>query len=131
MNFTRFTGQFQFFNHLSRLVAFKHDSSSRDPKIDPSKVSRTLVSAKAFTLLAKRTPKTGVTKLMLRRILQHPLPHIMVLDKIGRAGLEAPKAQRYDQRVFVLQDLLIPPVVLDPGVDKVGRRLVGVHLGRG
>ena len=51
---------------------------------------------------------------VLRCVLDHPLASIVVLYAVDRHSLESPPANGEDQWVIGLQDLLVPPVLLQP-----------------
>jgi hypothetical protein len=50
---------------------------------------------------------------MLRRVLEHPMAHVVVADAVDGYGLEAPPAQGEDERVAVLEDARVPAVFLE------------------
>ena len=50
---------------------------------------------------------------MLRRVLEHPMTHVVVADAVDGKGLEAAPAQGEDQRVAVLEDARMPAVLLE------------------
>jgi hypothetical protein len=50
---------------------------------------------------------------MLRRVLEHPMTHVVVADTVDGEGLEAAPAQGEDQRVAVLEDARMPAVLLE------------------
>jgi hypothetical protein len=49
---------------------------------------------------------------VLRRVLEHPVAAIAVLQAVHRERLEATPPQGHHQRVARLQDLAVPPVLL-------------------
>ena len=51
---------------------------------------------------------------VLRRVLEHAVASVVVLDVVQRHGLEAAPAQGHDEGVPVLQDAVVPPVFLQP-----------------
>jgi hypothetical protein len=55
----------------------------------------------------------GITMEMLRRVLEHPMTHVVVADAVDGKGLEAAPAQGEDQRVAVLEDARMPAVLLE------------------
>ena len=54
---------------------------------------------------------------MLRRVLEHPLSHVVVLDAVDRHGLEPPPAEGDDEGVTSLEDPLVPAMLLQPHPD--------------
>lgn len=58
------------------------------------------------------TPEGSSAVHVLRGVLEQPVPPVVVLHVEHGDGLEAPPAQRQDEGVTGLQDLLVPPVLL-------------------
>jgi hypothetical protein len=50
---------------------------------------------------------------MFRRVLEHPMAHVVVADAVDGEGLEAAPAQREDERVAILEDARMPAVLLE------------------
>ena len=54
---------------------------------------------------------------VFRGILDHSLPHVVVLYTVDGDGLESPPAHGQDERVSCLEDTFVPAVLLDTDLD--------------
>jgi len=59
------------------------------------------------------TPDVRVAVEVLRRVLDHPLTHVVILNRKNGDRLEATPAQRDDQGISILENFRIPPMLLD------------------
>jgi hypothetical protein len=71
-------------------------------------------------------PDVSIAVEMLRRVLDHPLPHVVVLDGEHRNGLEPSPPQRDNEGVTIFQDFWKPSMFLDPELDKTDLILSGL-----
>ena len=123
-------------DNLGRFVHIENNASSRNPKVSlqPQKISITskiktlkkshclirqrLNCQKAGVLRRDRSPKGCMAMHVLWRVLQRSIPHIMVLYEVDRYCLETSPAERYNERISRLQNLLKPPMLLQPDLHK-------------
>lgn len=73
------------------------------------------------------TIATGNTMHVLGRVLDHSLAPVVILNAVGRHGLEPPPTHGKDERVVGLEDLLVPPVLLQPQLHEPKPVLTGKH----
>ena len=60
----------------------------------------------------------SVAHLVLRRVLYHPLPEVVLRDRKHGDRLEPPPSHREDERIAILEDLWVPPVLLQADPDE-------------
>lgn len=93
-------------------VDVEHDSSCRDAKVRV--VWRHAGEcAQAGVRSDRRAVEGGEAMRMLRSVLEHAIPGAVVERENGQ-GLEAPPADRHDERVVRLEDLGMPSMLLEP-----------------
>mmetsp|Transcript_16919 Transcript_16919/g.40557 ORF Transcript_16919/g.40557 Transcript_16919/m.40557 type:complete len:204 (+) Transcript_16919:728-1339(+) len=83
---------------------------------------------KACRRRGHRAVDLGEAMHVLRRVLDHAVALLAGddgLEREQRHRLEPPPAHREDQRVVVLEDLLVPSVLLDSDLDEAERLLHG------
>ena len=67
----------------------------------------------------------SVAHLVLRRVLDHPLPEVVLRDRKHGDRLEAPPSHREDEGIAILEDLWVPSVLLQADPDEAHLVLAG------
>ena len=85
------------------------------------------LSLSLLHLLPFPTEEDRLTVHVLWSVLQQSMSHVVILHEVERNGLESSPAHGDDQRVFALQDLLVPAVLLQTNLHVARVRLGDRH----